>query len=44
MGKFMYQGMEYGERYIKKHMRYSATVNRLYMTLEHVSQTERNVS
>ena len=21
MGKFMYQGMEYGERYIKKHMR-----------------------
>lgn len=26
MGKFMYQGMEYGERYIKKHMRYSATV------------------
>lgn len=32
MGKFMYQGMEYGERYIKKHMRYSATVDRLYMT------------
>lgn len=32
MGKFMYQGMEYSERYIKKHMRYSATVNRLYMT------------
>lgn len=32
MGKFMYQGMEYGERYIKKHMQYSATVNCLYMT------------
>lgn len=32
MGKFMYQGMEYGERYIKKHMLYSANVNRLYMT------------
>lgn len=32
MGKFMYQGMEYGERYIKKHMQYSANVNQLYMT------------
>jgi hypothetical protein len=32
MGKFMYQGMEYGERYIKKHMLYSSNVNRLYMT------------
>lgn len=32
MGKFMYQGMEYGESYIKKHMLYSANVNRLYMT------------
>mgnify|MGYP001739371028 FL=1 len=32
MGKFMYQGMEYDESYIKKHMLYSANVNRLYMT------------
>lgn len=32
MGKFMYQGTEYDESYIKKHMLYSANVNRLYMT------------
>lgn len=32
MGKFMYQGMEYDENYIKKHMLYSANVNRLYIT------------
>lgn len=32
MSKFMYQGMEYSESYIKKHMLYSANVNRLYLT------------
>ena len=31
MGKFMYQGMEYDESYIKKHMLYSMNVNRIYM-------------
>lgn len=32
MSKFVYQGMEHEESYIKKHMLYSANVNRLYMT------------
>lgn len=32
MTTFNYQGMEYEESYIKKHMLYSANVNRLYMT------------
>lgn len=32
MSKFIYQGMEYDESYIKKHMLYSENVNRLYMT------------
>lgn len=32
MSKFMYQGMEYSESYIKKHMLYSANVNQLYLT------------
>lgn len=32
MSKFMYQGMEHSESYIKKHMLYSANVNRLYLT------------
>nr|DAW05930.1 MAG TPA: hypothetical protein [Caudoviricetes sp.] len=32
MTTFNYQGMEYDESYIKKHMLYSANVNRLYMT------------
>lgn len=32
MSKFMYQGMEYSESYIKKHMLYSTNVNRLYLT------------
>ena len=32
MSKFIYQGMEYSESYIKKHMLYSANVNRLYLT------------
>lgn len=31
MTTFNYQGMEYDESYIKKHMLYSANVNRLYM-------------
>lgn len=31
MSKFVYQGMEYEESYIKKHMLYSTNVNRLYM-------------
>lgn len=32
MVKYTYQGMEYTESYIKKHMLYSANVNRLYLT------------
>lgn len=32
MSKFMYQGMEYSESYIKNHMLYSANVNCLYLT------------
>lgn len=31
MSKFVYQGMEYEESYIKKHMLYSMNVNRIYM-------------
>ena len=32
MSKIIYQGMEHSESYIKKHMLYSANVNRLYLT------------
>lgn len=32
MTTFNYQGMEYDENYIKKHMLYSVNVNQFYMT------------
>jgi len=51
MTTFNYQGMEYDENYIKKHMLYSVNVNQFYMTrvlkkniLETVLQNRLNVN